>query len=87
MILFLQSHNFGKCSHLIFLYITGYNDNSWRSNDPSRLHHKICGSHATTHTPGLKPMPRDWGHRFKYWWWNIADILVSFNSTVRAPEH
>jgi len=37
IILFLKSHHFGKCSHLIFLYIIGYN-NSWRS------HAKIWGS-------------------------------------------
>src|SRR6218665_2908541 len=29
------SHHFGKCSHLVFLYIIGYNNISWRSHDPT----------------------------------------------------
>src|SRR6218665_1925337 len=32
--LFLQSRHFGKCSHLIVLYIIGYNNISWRCHDP-----------------------------------------------------
>ena len=31
--LFRKSHRFGKCSHLIFLYIIGYNNISWRPHD------------------------------------------------------
>ena len=41
--LFLKNHHFGKCSHLIFLYIIGYNDISWRINDPHDLHPEIWG--------------------------------------------
>ena len=33
IILFLKSHQFGKCSHHIFLYVIGYNI-SWRPYDP-----------------------------------------------------
>src|SRR6218665_375969 len=39
--LFLKSHHLGKGSHLIFLYIIGYNNISWR---PHNLHSKIWGS-------------------------------------------
>ena len=31
--IFLKSHHFGKCSHLIVLYIIGYDDISWRPHD------------------------------------------------------
>src|SRR6218665_3576296 len=41
---FLQSHQFGKCFHLILLYIIGYNNISWRPNDP---HPKIWGRDQT----------------------------------------
>ena len=34
VILFMKSHHFEKCSHLIFLYIIGYNI-SWRPHDPT----------------------------------------------------
>src|SRR6218665_624969 len=30
IIQFLKSHHFGQCFHLIFLYIIGYNNISWR---------------------------------------------------------
>ena len=41
----VKSHQFGKCSHLIFVYIIGYNNISWRPHDPSMIPHpKIWGS-------------------------------------------
>jgi len=40
IILFMKSHRFGKCSHLIFLYIVGYTNISWRLHDP---HPKLWG--------------------------------------------
>jgi len=47
--LFLKSHHFGKYSHLIFLYIIGYDIISWRLYDP--------------HIPNLEgrdtPIPQD----------------------------
>ena len=45
IILFLKSHLFGKCSHLIFLYILGYNNISWRPDDP---HPNIWGRDPIT---------------------------------------
>jgi len=45
MFLFLKSHHFGKCSHLIFLYIIGYNNILWIPHDP---HPKIWGSRPPT---------------------------------------
>ena len=47
----LKSHHFGKCSHLILLYIIGYNI-SWRSHDPP----------STPHDPQIfvtPPTPQD----------------------------
>ena len=40
--LFLKCHHFGKCSHLVLLYIIGYNDILWRVWRP--LHPNIWGS-------------------------------------------
>ena len=34
IIRFLKSHHFARCSHLIFLYIIGYNNISWIPHDP-----------------------------------------------------
>ena len=36
----MKSNHFGKCSHLKFLYIIGYNNISWRPHNP---HPKIRG--------------------------------------------
>src|SRR6218665_682846 len=33
--LFLKNLHLGQCPHLIFLYIIGYNNISWRPHDPS----------------------------------------------------
>ena len=55
IILFLKSHYCGKCSHLMFLYIMGYNI-SRRPFDPhDPLHPEIWGG-ETPNPPGLTPM-------------------------------
>ena len=52
--LFPESHHFGKCSYLIFLYIIEYGNISWR---PHNLHDqpvpKSRGLTRDTATPGL----------------------------------
>src|SRR6218665_3218566 len=48
--LFLQSHHFGKCSHLIFLCVIGPRYNN------------ICGD-PTTPTTFTTPHPKIWGSR------------------------
>jgi len=35
--LFLKSHHFGKCFHLKFLYIIGYNNILWRHHSHSKI--------------------------------------------------
>ena len=49
---FLKIHYFGKCSHLIFLYITGHTNISWRNDGPNP---KILGI-ATPMPLGLASM-------------------------------
>lgn len=42
LFLFLKSQNFGKYSHIIFLYIIGYDSISWRPHNlPRPIHPKI----------------------------------------------
>src|SRR6218665_1390975 len=58
IILFLKSHHLGKCSHLTFLYIVGYNNISWRPHAtprPQPLPSPKSGG-CDSYPPGLTPM-------------------------------
>ena len=50
-LIYTNLHHFGECFHLIFLYITGYNNISWGPYDP-----RSC---LTSHNPiSRPPIPR-----------------------------
>jgi len=53
IILFPKSHRFGKCSHIIFLYIIGYNNILWRPHDPLSQNLGVATSQPSGLTPYL----------------------------------
>ena len=70
----MKSHRFRKCSHLIFLYIIGYNNISWRPhNTPRAPIPKYVG--RDPQPPGLTHICVDHAH-------DLALLVVSSGHNV-----
>src|SRR6218665_841493 len=73
----MKSEGFGKCFHLIFLYIIGYNNISGRSDDPPRPASKNMEGRVPQ-LPVLTPM-----NACNY---QMAACIVSYLRIYRAPR-